>query len=378
MSSAVLLRKELLGLLQDKILPELKRQSAPRIALAHLPLQVPPDIDVREIEHPLLEEDEALKQYPEARRWNDVQLHAVHVPVLFCVVEGEVDLRMGITTSMLQSLAPRERRKYAKGGYVFSLPSLSFLLMPSNVPQDTSVYAPWFRTEKHRGISRILSVRVLPVGALCHCSILDGEVYTVGYSLLIEDAQLAPVLGILLDELSASSVDDDIVQAQLLTLMLRLQRGMSHRVPQMTDGLHQRFPDDEPLPSQALPAADPLVEAVHKYIQLHLHKPLVVAEIARHVRVSPTHLNRVLRRQTGMSTMNYVMHQRIEIARLLLTTSEQPVQEIARIAGFPNAAHFSRAFARQTGLSPLKYRRRYAHPKDAHPQMYQQGKSVVG
>ena len=372
MSSAVLLRKELLALLQDKVLPDLRRQSAPRIVLARVPLRVPPEIEVREIKHAVLREADAEKNYPDPKKWSDVELHAVRVPVLFCIVEGEADLRMGVTTSMLAQLTPRERRKYTRGGYIFSLPAISYFLVPPFVPQDTSFYAPWFRSERHRGIVRIMSVRVLPVGALCHCYVLQDETYKAGYSLLIEDDQLAPALGILQDELSGSKVDSSIVAAQLLTIMLRLQRGMSERVPQMTDGLHQRFPDDAPLQPGASLQTNPLVETVAQYIRLHLHKPLDVMEIARHARVSPTHLNRVLRRQTGMSTMNYVMHQRIEVARLLLSTSQQPVQEIARITGFPNAAHFSRAFARQTGLPPLRYRRRHAHPKDAVPRIYQE------
>lgn len=370
MSSAVLLRKELLVLLQDKVLPDLRRHSTPRIVLARVPLRVPPEIKVREIEHPVLREADARKNYPDPKKWSDIELHAVRVPVLLCVVEGEADLRMGVTTSMLGELAPRERREHTKGGYIFSLPAVSYFLVPPYIPQDTSFYAPWFRNERHRGVVRILSIRVLPVGALCHNYVLVDETYKAGYSLLIEDAQLAPALGILQDELSAPSVDHGIVQAQLLTLMLRLQRGMTNRIPPMTDGLHQRFPDDEPPQLGASPSMNPLVEQVHKYVRLHLHKPLSVAEVARHARVSPTHLNRVLRRQTGMSVMSYVMYQRLEVARLLLSTSDQPVREIARVAGFPNAAHFSRTFARHAGLSPLRYRRQYAHPKDAVPQIY--------
>ncbi len=370
MSSAVLIRKELLTIWQENILPELRRGSSPRIVLAQLPPSVPPGVAMQKIEHPVLVEADAQKHYPEAKRWSDIELHAVRCPVLFCVIEGEADLRMGVTDAMLEALPPRERRRHTGGGYTFSLPSLSYFLVPPGVPQDTSFYVPWFRSEPHRGVMRLLSVRVLPVGALCHCSVMKDGVYKVNYSLFIEDAQLLPALGILQDELGGSIVDYGIVQAQLLTLMLRLQRGMTVRVPQMTDGLYSRFPDNEFQELPVAPSSDPLVAELHRYVQLHLHKSLTVAELARHVRLSPTQLNRLLRRHTGLSTMSYVMHRRIETARLLLSTSDQSVQEIAQIVGFSNPAHFSRTFAEQAGMPPLKFRRQNALAKDAVPQLY--------
>src|SRR5690606_24307163 len=137
----------------------------------------------------------------------------------------------------------------------------------------------------------------------CTLATLRDAVYDVQYSLLIEDNQLAAIVGVLVDELSAPAADTRIAQAQLLTLMLRLLRALNARVPAMTDGLYSRFPESEPGDGQAHPSHHPAIERAHEYIQLHLHEPLTPAAIAGHVRLTPDHLNRVFKVQTGMSTM---------------------------------------------------------------------------
>ena len=57
-----------------------------------------------------------------------------------------------------------------------------------------------------------------------------------------------------------------------------------------------------------------------------------------------------------MSTMSYVAKLRLECAQLLLHTSDLSVQEIARLVGYRQLAHFSRTFRDRTGFSPLKFR----------------------
>ena len=358
MSSAVLLRKNLLGFLQNTILPELHRRRAPSIVLANLPLQVPGGVKVREMEHPPLREADAHRIYPDGKLWPDVQMHSAHFPALFCIVEGEADLLMGVTTAMRNQLSARDKRKYTAGGYIFSLPQHSFFLVPPEIPQKTGRIIPWLRQMPHTGRLSFFHVRILPVGALCNVSTLTGEHYEWSYSLLIDDPQLLPVVQVLIDELKSVPNDSQIVQAQLLTLMLRLERGMTVRVPAMTDGLYSRFPDSDPLDLQAQPDRHPVIERTHKFIQLHLHEPLTPAQIAKQGQLSPAQLNRLLKTHTGLSTMNYVTKLRMDSARLLLFSSELSVQEISELVGFRQLPYFSRTFHRHVGCTPLQFRQR--------------------
>jgi len=358
MSSAVLLRKNLLGFLRDTILPDLHRRRAPSIVLAGLPLQVPSEIKVRAMEHPPLREADASRIYPDGKLWPEVQMHSAHSPALFCVVEGEADLLMGVTTAMRNQLSARDKRQYTAGGYIFSLPLHSYFLVPPETPQKTGHIIPWQRNTPHKGRLCFFHVRVLPVGALCNYSTLVDDTYEWNYSLLIEDPQLLPITQVLMDELKAVPNDAQIVHAQLLTLMLRLERGMEARVPAMTDGLYSRFPDSDPVDSLAQTSHHPIVEQAHKFIQLHLHEALTPTQIAEHVQLAPAQLNRILKTHTGLSTMNYVLKLRMDSAQLLLRSADLSVQEISELVGFRQLPYFSRTFHRHVGCTPLQFRQR--------------------
>jgi AraC-like DNA-binding protein len=356
MTSAALLRKTLLAILQERVIPDLRGRSSRRLALARLPLKVPSGITVREMPHPPLIEADAKRIYPEGRYWQNVEMHAINFPALFCVVEGEIDVQMGVTTSMLNQARRGAAPDSACGGYIVSLRAPALLLFPPGVPQRTGATPPWARAEPHTGKSSFLNIRVLPIGALCHLSTMENGVYRSQYSLLVKDNQLAAAMGILLDELSTPPADPQVTHAQLMTLMLRLKRGMSTQAPTMTDGLYSRFPDADPTDQQAQTLHHPTIERAHQFIQLRLHEPLSPAIIAAHVRLTPTQLNSIFKARAGLSTMSYVAKLRVESAQLLLRTSDLSVQEISQLVGFRQLSHFSRTFHQHTGLSALKFR----------------------
>jgi two-component system response regulator YesN len=87
-----------------------------------------------------------------------------------------------------------------------------------------------------------------------------------------------------------------------------------------------------------------------------LHESLTPAIVAAPLQLTPDHLNRLIKKSTGVSLMNYVARLRMESAGLLLRTSELSVQEIANLVGYRHVSHFSRAFLKHTGHSPLKFR----------------------
>lgn len=350
MPSAALLRKTMLSVLQHQILPDLQKKSAHCVMMARLPLNTPAGITVREMPHAPLLETDAEKTYPQGKKWKAVGMHSVRIPALYCVIEGEADLAMGITPAMLGHSGDKRPQENQCGGYIFSLPAPAYFLVPPGVPQRTS--PPWNREKPHVGKLCLFVVRVLPVGALCTMTTMQDAVYQVQYSLLVKDDQIAAVTEILVDELNTASPDAQIIQAQLLTLMLRLKRGLNREIPLMTDGLYSRFPDTDP----ADLLHHPLIERAHEYIQLHLHELLSPSAIAAHVQVTPDHLNRIFKAHIGISTMSYVTRLRMETAQLLLNTSDLSVQEISCVVGYRQLPHFSRTFHSHTGKTPLRFR----------------------
>jgi AraC family transcriptional regulator len=92
------------------------------------------------------------------------------------------------------------------------------------------------------------------------------------------------------------------------------------------------------------------------YVGDNLAEDLGLAEIAREVHMSPYHFSRMFKLSTGLSPHQYVIRQRIERAKALLTNTDLPVGVVAQEAGFASPSHFAQQFRRLVGVSPRSFR----------------------
>jgi AraC-like DNA-binding protein len=81
-----------------------------------------------------------------------------------------------------------------------------------------------------------------------------------------------------------------------------------------------------------------------------------VADYARQLQVTPTHLSRVCREATGRPAHALLNERIMYEARRLLLDTDMPAREIAEHLGFSSAAYFTRAFAAATGRTPSDFR----------------------
>lgn len=101
-----------------------------------------------------------------------------------------------------------------------------------------------------------------------------------------------------------------------------------------------------------------IVEETLRFIEAHCLRPLGLADVAAAVGRSPAHLTTVVRRATGRSVGQWIMHGRVVEAERLLLRSSEPVDEIAARVGYADATHFTRLFRRVHGVTPAVWRAR--------------------
>lgn len=98
------------------------------------------------------------------------------------------------------------------------------------------------------------------------------------------------------------------------------------------------------------------VDKVLLYLSNHFTEKITLGAIAEYFHISQDYCNRIFRKATGMSVMQYVLYSRVIFARQLLNEG-YATGEAALQAGFSNYSGFFRAYKKVTGRSPKEDRR---------------------
>lgn len=93
--------------------------------------------------------------------------------------------------------------------------------------------------------------------------------------------------------------------------------------------------------------------------------PHSVHGLASSVNLSPAHLERLFKRETGKHIGELVLECRLQRAAHLLSTSEMEIKEIAFAVGYEHHSSFVRAFRRRFGQCPNAFRKSLV-PKDSN------------
>lgn len=93
------------------------------------------------------------------------------------------------------------------------------------------------------------------------------------------------------------------------------------------------------------------------YIKKHYAEELSLTALAADCAVSPEHLSRLFKRETGFGVAEYITMIRLQQAQRLLRSTALSVTEIAERCGFNDSNYFSGRFKQAYGISPLAYRR---------------------
>ncbi len=103
---------------------------------------------------------------------------------------------------------------------------------------------------------------------------------------------------------------------------------------------------------------DPRIRSIMNYINENLSDPgLCVASVSEVLKLSPNYISGYFNREVGTSLAQYIAQKRIKKAKLMLTTTDQKMAQIASECGFNDVSYFSSVFKKHTGVTPLAFRK---------------------
>lgn len=106
---------------------------------------------------------------------------------------------------------------------------------------------------------------------------------------------------------------------------------------------------------------NPILERCKNYVSLHLHEKLTVQEIALRLHVHPNYLSAAFKEHEGVPLYQFILNEKIELAKSLLIYSNHSFSEISSYLGFSSQSHLGKVFKSGTGMTPQAFRNRYRH-----------------
>ncbi|HXU45133.1 MAG TPA: helix-turn-helix transcriptional regulator [Thermoanaerobaculia bacterium] len=96
------------------------------------------------------------------------------------------------------------------------------------------------------------------------------------------------------------------------------------------------------------------VEAAKGLLARRFREPLRLEDLARELFVSPYHLARVFKRETGLPVHRYLNRLRLRVALEELSDRGRDLTTIAFDLGFSSHSHFTASFGQEFGLTPTQ------------------------
>lgn len=98
-----------------------------------------------------------------------------------------------------------------------------------------------------------------------------------------------------------------------------------------------------------------MVDHIIRYVRDQYAANISLESAANEIHVSTVHLNRLMKKEIGLTFLEYLTHIRIEKAKQLLLHSKHNVYEICYLVGYRDPKYFSQLFRKITGSKPSEY-----------------------
>lgn len=161
-----------------------------------------------------------------------------------------------------------------------------------------------------------------------------------------------------IEHLALETVSSGIDPAQIKTAKEKATTGVLHAPsPFAACEAFRRFAD---LISQQMASAfsqreHKIVLAVSQLVEERGAAQITIQQLAEAVHLSCGHLSRVFRRTTGMTLEQFLIRQRVELAKRALLDPRFNVAEVAERCGFCNPAYFASVFKKYVKCTPREF-----------------------
>lgn len=108
------------------------------------------------------------------------------------------------------------------------------------------------------------------------------------------------------------------------------------------------------------PLQQKIAQETESAVTADLSNPVSIRNLSARFKTSETSLKTYFLMAYGCGISDYLKEKRLEAAKDLLETTLLPISEIAARVGYQSQSKFSAFFKKQTGITPLSYRRQYA------------------
>jgi AraC family transcriptional regulator len=258
----------------------------------------------------------------------------------------------GLRVRTAQKRLMAERFNVPPGGGAFVLPRLAVGLFLTDQPGHRIAVG----SDRRKPVPLVAGEGwILPAGASGICEydaalsylkleLPDVLLVDVGFDRARDAGPIVGRIDPLLAELARQAVSTAAEPASLYreTMELALAAHLAHLLSPRTDG--------------AATIDDRRLKRAVSYIHDNIAEDLSLDEMAAEAAISRFHFVRSFRKAFGISPYQYVIHQRMERAKILLKMTRLPVAEVAARVGYDDISRFGRHFRRHAGVTPAAFR----------------------
>ena len=97
--------------------------------------------------------------------------------------------------------------------------------------------------------------------------------------------------------------------------------------------------------------------SVVEHIRTNLKRPLDVNRLSELASMSPSHFSKLFKVSMGISPHQFILIERVDRSKQLLSNSTAKIVDIAFEVGFETQAHFTTVFGNLVGMTPMQFRR---------------------